>query len=466
MTKNNKKRTVKNIILIILIAGIVLLELIPSTVSAAATGTPSGTLAFFLSSNSVVVGAKAIDSDDFDECPIQLNDYGNTDEKCGLWDCTAWSTATVSTGSYCDGGWNCTQWNGVSCTEYKCEGWSSGPLKNLPYCTSGWNCTSWNGNVCGNWDCTSWSNTSSDGQGAYCSGDWNCTSWNGAECSDWNCTLWTIAIEIKTDNYCDGAWDCTAWKGNVCEVWDCAGNWTNAGTKDLLDSYCSDGWNCTAWNGISCDNWDCLNRTKNVGTANDDYSCDRWNCSSWDETKKVCETWDCLEWLVTNDNSNYCSGSFNCTTWKTFAVAAVVSFTLTLPGESPVVANETQNGTTAVMFFNSSTNTNFNIDPCVKSTGTCQNSTVPFFIFENTGNVNLSWTVNLNESLPLEITLQANNVYDGDTATDITPIPYNLSDSVPPSNQSNGYFFADYVLAYPADSTNRTLTHEGVDIET
>jgi hypothetical protein len=167
--------------------------------------------------------------------------------------------------------------------------------------------------------------------------------------------------------------------------------------------------------------------------------------------------------IIANDTLN----NINNTETSWFNVfTAVVSFTLTLPGESPVIANESQNGTTAVMFFNSSSNTNYDIDPCVKSTGTCQNSTVPFFIFENTGNINLSWSVNINATLPPEIELQANDQYNGSNATTITTTPYNLSNQVPPNNQSDGFFFADYVNAYPADNTNRSLAHEGSNIDT
>ena len=90
-----------------------------------AAGEPSATLAFFMSSEGFFSHqGGVVDGNDFDESPIQLNDYGKTTEKCELWDCTGWGDVGADkNSSYCSGGWNCTNWNGVTCAEYKCEGW-------------------------------------------------------------------------------------------------------------------------------------------------------------------------------------------------------------------------------------------------------------------------------------------------------------------------------------------------------
>jgi len=108
--------------------------------------------------------------------------------------------------------------------------------------------------------------------------------------------------------------------------------------------------------------------------------------------------------IIANDTS----GNVNDSEFGFFTVVepvlVVLAFTLTLPGEAPV--NATPAGaTTAVMEFNSSSNTNLDMEPCVGSTGACQNSTTPFFVYTNTGTVNLSVDISLNSNLPLLVRL-------------------------------------------------------------
>lgn len=281
-----------------------------------ASGTPSATLAFFMSSEGFIGSDKIVSSDNFDECPIQLNDYGSSTEKCELWDCTAWSVSSgQGIGVYCNGGWNCTSWNGVTCETYKCEGWLEGNAQLLPYCSGGWDCEIWNESYCEYWNCQGWAEAVQRAE-VYCDGVWNCTNWNESSCDKWDCTSWDETIE-KVDEYCSGVWDCTVWKnGDVCETWDCTA-WTNSGSQKV-DRYNSDGWNCSAWNENYCDQWQGLGSMDDP-TGQLDVYCDRWNCSYWDETKKVCGTWNCLQWIQAAQKFDaYCSGVYNCTTWKIF----------------------------------------------------------------------------------------------------------------------------------------------------
>ena len=277
-----------------------------------ATGTPNDGLAFFMS-DSFGGGDRGADGGAFDECPIQLNDYGNTSEKCLTWDCNGWTNGAVNTQPYyCSGGWQCTTFNGVTCAEYTCAGWTaSGTNRDLKYCSGIWNCSSWTGNICDNWQCSTWSLGAVDSD-YYCSGIWDCSSWNGNLCGGWNCTVFSNTAGAKTDNYCSGLWDCTLWNGNACDNWNCTARTSGTAQKDM---YCSGGWNCSSFNGNYCDNWGCNGWTTGA-TAEYDYYCDRWNCSNFDSAKS-CTRWDCLQWLNSGatDKDAYCSGNWDCTSW-------------------------------------------------------------------------------------------------------------------------------------------------------
>jgi len=300
------------------------------------SATPKATLAFFMSSEGFWVSDKGpADGNNFDESPIQLNDYGQTTEKCELWNCTAWTYDDDKQSKYCIGNWNCTRWNGVTCAEYKCEGWTnSGKDRRLMYCSGDWDCLEWNGGYCGYWNCTAWSLSENDDSDYYSTGIWNCTNWNGTNCDIWNCTEWAQGSTQKADSYCSGVWDCIVWNGDVCEAWNCTA-W--AESSEEYDRYCSNGWNCSAWNGNYCDQWECLGSIDGAFSETD-YYCDRWNCSFWDETKKVCQQWECLEWVggIPVKMEFYCSGTYNCTAWKT------LSYDTTGPTISNPQLNETK----------------------------------------------------------------------------------------------------------------------------
>ena len=220
-----------------------------------AGGTPSATLSFFISSEGFFISDKGPTGYSyFNEVPIQMNDYGETTEKCELWDCTLWETNDDKQGQYCKGGWNCTNWNGVTCETYKCEEWAlSGLDTSFMRCNGGWECMTWEGSYCEFWNCTNWLRSADLSMDEYCTGIWNCTNWNGGVCDNWNCTEWTQSLVAKEDAYCSGLWDCTSWDaGGNCGGWNCT-EWTENLADDKFDAYCSGVWNCSLWNGNYCE---------------------------------------------------------------------------------------------------------------------------------------------------------------------------------------------------------------------
>jgi hypothetical protein len=331
-----------------------------------ALGTPNDGLSFFLSSAGTMASDAGSYQDDFNECPIQLNDYGQTSEKCTLWDCTAWTAgATADFGYYCSGGWNCTDWNGVTCAKYACNTWTKATNdRRAEYCAGGWNCTNWQGSYCQRWACLSYLEGTVDGYDKYCSGGWNCSSFNGATCGLWNCNSWSDGSALaKSDFYCISGWNCSSWNGNSCSNWSCA-TW-NYGTAKF-DVYCGGTWDCTVWNGNVCGNWACTSMTT-TGTLGKDNYCDRWNCSSWDADKKVCDGWTCLQWISsgTTDINYYCSGVWNCTTWNALSYPAptisIISPTATTYNNRTQLVNISAPGAASIWYKWNGTNYTYTV---------------------------------------------------------------------------------------------------------
>ncbi len=142
------------------------------------------------------------------------------------------------------------------------------------------------------------------------------------------------------------------------------------------------------------------------------------------------------------------------------AFVPTVGFSVTLPGEGPVNASAGGNAT-AAMDFNASLNTYYGLEPCVQGSGECQNSTVPFFVYANTGNLNLTINVRLDSALPAAFNLRVNTLYDNGSATDVTTSPLTLGSDIAPGNNLDAFFFGDFMNAYPNDSTTRDLYSNG-----
>lgn len=116
------------------------------------------------------------------------------------------------------------------------------------------------------------------------------------------------------------------------------------------------------------------------------------------------------------------------TTQVNFNVAAVVGYTLTLPGESATTATDPTAAPTAAIEFNVSSGSGSFIDPrVVGTTGASglQNDSIPIFEFDNTGTVNINITTTREAGLDACITL-----FGANNAT-------NLSDHVVITNGAN-----------------------------
>ncbi|MBN1385666.1 hypothetical protein JW968_01670 [Candidatus Woesearchaeota archaeon] len=156
-------------------------------------------------------------------------------------------------------------------------------------------------------------------------------------------------------------------------------------------------------------------------------------------------TWDVLYFNVT----------YNVT------VTPVLSFTITLPGQSPVLSNTSAPyPTTGVMFFNATGYNSPNTVPCVGESTDCQNDTLPFFQFQNTGSIALNWSLYLNASMPANIVLKGDTDNDPTGATTITTTPWITYSNIATSETRDVWMWVDFNGVTVSDTTNRTLTHK------
>lgn len=151
------------------------------------------------------------------------------------------------------------------------------------------------------------------------------------------------------------------------------------------------------------------------------------------------------------------------TTTVYFNVGTLVSFTLTLPGQSPVSCNST-GAATAAIEFNVTNATSYNVNPSVVG-GTTQSDGTPIFQYDNTGTVGLNLSVYLDSALPSCMNLTGNTTYAGaDTGTLIdnssnTTVVNNYS---PAAAAQDWYMKVDFVNCTVSDTTTRTLTSQGI----
>ncbi|MFH1064086.1 MAG: hypothetical protein V1729_03330 [Candidatus Woesearchaeota archaeon] len=150
------------------------------------------------------------------------------------------------------------------------------------------------------------------------------------------------------------------------------------------------------------------------------------------------------------------------TTQVNFNVGTVVAYTLTLPDETLVNANSTGAPTTAIE-FNSSTGTDANVDAKVVG-GTVQSNGVPIFQFDNTGTVNLNLSVVLNSGTQSCINLTGATDFTGaSTGTEIgTSAVTVVNNYGPAAAPQDWYMKADFAGCNAADTSQRTLTSNGV----
>ncbi len=254
-----------------------------------------------------------VDSNEFDEWPIELGDYGDTNQKCTLWDCSAWSSSTTKeVGMLCTSGWDCQVYNDNSCQQWACLGWSPNTRYYEGYAASGWSCGSMGLTTCDLWGPAVWQQAPIRTD-MLCTGTWSCDSWDNGACTSWNCSSWGTGATVARDTYCSSGWECLGVTKGQCEGWSCA-SYLESGTN-YADMYCSGSFSCQEWTGSTCTFWNCTQWSQY--TALYDYSCDQWSCSDFNNMTKACNNWTCLSWAQGNQYmDNYCSGSYICTEWE------------------------------------------------------------------------------------------------------------------------------------------------------
>jgi hypothetical protein len=166
-------------------------------------------------------------------------------------------------------------------------------------------------------------------------------------------------------------------------------------------------------------------------------------------------------WSVNDTLGNTNTTSVFQYTISSYSFVPVLSFTLTLPGQAAVVANSSQNGTTGTMFFNSTSNTFLNMNPCVQGTSFCQSGSTPFFTYMNTGTLNLTLSVFLESALPAVFQLKANVTNASVNASVVSTSAMMITRNMTPNMTQPLWFFGDFINAFPNDSTVRNLTSEG-----
>lgn len=163
-------------------------------------------------------------------------------------------------------------------------------------------------------------------------------------------------------------------------------------------------------------------------------------------------------------------GADSVTTTVWFNVPSVISFTVTLPGESPIAS-----GTTMDILFNSTSTTINKLNATIAHNYTNQSATVPIFNYSNTGNGNINITVDFSSALPSGVSVKAglnDSAWDTKcwatnlaTATNNTCAMVNESanatvvGSLAVGTTKGVWLWADYSSVAYGTYTSRTLTH-------
>jgi hypothetical protein len=163
--------------------------------------------------------------------------------------------------------------------------------------------------------------------------------------------------------------------------------------------------------------------------------------------------------IFANDSSNNINFTESTNFIAVEPFVPVLAFTATLPGQAPVLANDSGNAT-AIMYFNSNVTNSFGVDPCVGLSSNCQNSTLPFFIYTNTGNIDVNLSVELNQSLPPQFNLSINRVANPSNSSPITTTTQFYA-TLLPNETEPAFFYGGFINAQPQHNTNRTLYSNG-----
>lgn len=151
------------------------------------------------------------------------------------------------------------------------------------------------------------------------------------------------------------------------------------------------------------------------------------------------------------------------TTTVYYTINSLVSYTLTLPGQTAVTANSSGAPTPDIEFV-SANGTASDVNPRVYGTETYQNSSSPIFQFDNTGTINLNISVVLSGATPACITHTGATTYGaaGSGPTIGTSNVSVVNDYTPAAAAQDWYMMADFSACTSGDTTTRTLTSYGV----
>jgi len=150
------------------------------------------------------------------------------------------------------------------------------------------------------------------------------------------------------------------------------------------------------------------------------------------------------------------------TTLTYFNIATVEAFTVTLPGQSAVIALG-GGAATSNIEFNSTTGTGTCVDPCIASTVTCQADGTPIFKINNTGTVNINISVNMT-SPPTCVKVAGSTTSRAAscTGTIVDVAQVTVQNNLAPADVVSWYEQANFTGCTSADTTSKTQWVYGV----
>jgi hypothetical protein len=146
------------------------------------------------------------------------------------------------------------------------------------------------------------------------------------------------------------------------------------------------------------------------------------------------------------------------TTDVEFNIGQVVQFTLTLRGESGVVATDSGAATTGLEF--NSTDGEDKIVHANVEGGSAQTDADAIFNYDNTGTVNLNISVFLNATTPACIALYGGTTNETDTqlTTSVTEV---VNDFTPAATAVDYWLRTNFTACTAGDTTTRQITSNG-----
>jgi hypothetical protein len=149
------------------------------------------------------------------------------------------------------------------------------------------------------------------------------------------------------------------------------------------------------------------------------------------------------------------------TTTAHFNIPSVVSFEVTLPGESAVESTGGGAATTDIEFnCTDSGGTEDDVEAKVVG-GVVQNSTVPIYSINNIGTENLNVTISLNSAMPACMTLNGGTTHATASTSLGTGATTIVNDFTPATAAQDYFLLTNFDGCSSADATTRTITITG-----